>query len=781
MTSLSFQTNLSSTTQCATLETCKGTTDGSTDAARMGINGRQFQSLFDKVLSKCKIGMDTDKVKVGSTWGIVESLILPFCARFLGQISQARFETRFVEQFRGVAWRLMEVVSPDDGEQTYTKYWLDLYLFKGMGSEGEYPKVDTKFSRPLLGGILKRLVMRSIARRDLGFLYSLQKGSKQSWPQLGKVKEHAALKEHMLNLSKPRKSVPDDLLYTIRETSRKLYGHIRTIHCTKFLPSGRACLEASLLKGGALSLTRTFEFPMGDPKLGVLPHLTTTFAQWRREQHRRMQDKASKILWARGRTIKIVIIPEPGKFRILSKGSGYVYSALQPVQGAMLDAWKGTRYSTMRDSDLTSRLGEIDSQVDFPYWRSGDYSKATDLISRQATVCAMDALHHIPNFDLALASVSQPYYAMYPEDDSYPDDPGMCLLTEGQLMGHPLSFGLLCCINLSVYRQAVKDYCRIQGRKKYQFLMDNVIINGDDILFKSDVLLSRLFDIRAGQVGFQPSPGKDYLSLDCALINSQIYIRRGGVMARKGYLNQKLIYGKSLKGGVSKATATNIATSLNDMCRLLPWGKYVIHKALSRFDDDVKKLGFWPNWYIPQWLGGVGIEPKFSLAPIVISREQRKVAAMFASNPKLALFAQTPSKFRPPNFEVYSKFVSNYRWFLGAYVERQGERIGYDDEVVSRIAMMTRAAHYKLFDSDQELFRVVKFHVRHRTRLSPMDLTNIESYWNVGWVSHEGIKFPPLAPISQPSAHMWSSGTVSVEEIPDEVGFLSYLGLRSLN
>jgi len=114
-------------------------------------------------------------------------------------------------------------------------------------------------------------------------------------------------------------------------------------------------------------------------------------------------------------------------------------------------------------------------------------------------------------------------------------------------MGHPLSFPLLCVTNLAVYFHSVKlwkekltrrllKHCRGFDRRQLirrelarraKILRQNVLVNGDDILFKCDDLLFDIFRETAASCGLKISQGKNYRSKLLCMINSQLFVRRG--------------------------------------------------------------------------------------------------------------------------------------------------------------------------------------------------------------------------------------------------------------
>jgi len=81
----------------------------------------------------------------------------------------------------------------------------------------------------------------------------------------------------------------------------------------------------------------------------------------------------------------------------------------------------------------------------------------------------------------------------------------------GQMMGHILSFPLLCLINKAVSCMALPPDRFIR-------------VNGDDVLFAASPREYREWEIHTKNVGLKKSVGKNYYSRDMAMINSEVYL-----------------------------------------------------------------------------------------------------------------------------------------------------------------------------------------------------------------------------------------------------------------
>lgn len=519
-------------------------------------------------------------------------------------------------------------------------------------------------------------------------------------------------------------------------------------------------------------------------KLGLLRDFELGISSWRKEEFKKVERQALRSLrdkfdfYLTDReplsnfvgSVSVVTIPEPGKYRIITKGDGYVYTALQPFQGQMLNAWKVRRESTMLHDDLTERVQEIDRNCSvLKYWCSGDYKNATDLLSRHATLAAISGMSNCPGFPLAFLALFSPTLVSYPKEPrviedgkekfpewSIPDS----IANEGQLMGHPLSFPLLCVINLAVYHETINEWCsydrvytkvfqklpgmdayskkratvrRLEKRKKLAVIMrENVLVNGDDILFKCNRSFYSLWLEIVTEVGFQISQGKNYLSPDCCMINSQIFKRSGGVMRREGYLNLKFVSGFSVKTGESLAVPTQIARDVNKMCSLCPWTQGSISAIFKRWSHQVID-NFVPNWYLPVHLGGFGLDPKFRPKSWRISKKQRIVAAHFINDPKLSLYRMTGISLPAIDF---AGAICSWKFVDRPSVPRDYEVS--DDPWLARIALACRYSqcgqdiddgdswYRRPSQSDVPILNRIK--IQHRLR--PVSDSKLDKYWN---------------------------------------------------
>ena len=581
--------------------------------------------------------------------------------------------------------RVLSRVDGKNGEQKYVKYWHDRAFARSFRDVEKFPDPPSEYVEPLYSGYCLNRITRSVFNQDLAFLYSLQKGTKMIWPRLNNFCLNQSLEDHRKLLSTKVPPIAGETLEKIKKITRDVFsGFSYDGLYDKFLPSGRACSAVSLKNGGTLAMTTRFDVDgvLGateTKRLGKLQCLQHRVNSWRANNLALNRTQARRILGTENNEnfLSVTAIAEPSKFRILTKGNGFVYNSLQPIQGDLISRWKKTTMSTMKHVDLTDRVAAMalyvrDNLLGEKYFWSVDYKAATDTLNVSATLAVGQAL--FPEDSIEYKSLLPGSRLIYPKikgsksDKSYPGQPES-IMENGQLMGHPLSFPILCTINYCALYMACEDFLRENeldwdshrtwytgrntfGQKTYASkldtdlkkwvwnevacVLDTVIVNGDDLLFRSCRRLFDLFMIRSGEMGFKPSPGKNYGSRNCAMINSQVFLLKEGIVKRIGYLNLRLIEGNNIKTGNGNNNPVMIASELNRMAVLTSWTAGAIKYPLIKWDEHFP-IHKRPNWYLPVHLGGYGMDARFC-NKFKITRFQRVLANWFIHNCNEQLF-----------------------------------------------------------------------------------------------------------------------------------------------
>lgn len=317
---------------------------------------------------------------------------------------------------------------------------------------------------------------------------------------------------------------------------------------------------------------------------------------WRSEmdllRHRLFYDKIDDIRdvqiyfseYIGGGPVEAHAIVEPFKIRMITKDSGCVQYFLKPVQQVLHTAMRkmdcfrliGQKFCPTMLEDLKG-INDIRRLYEDPMWLSIDYKAATDQLSWSYSLGIMEELFKFlpPNLrQIIIRSIGQ-REVEYPEDKAthLPYHPPV-QQRSGQLMGHVLSFPILCLANLGLYLHVTdRVHCRsgIHSLKKRQELLDDpqttdevrrlleadltleerlrsVLVNGDDMLYIAD---EETFDnhVTVGrQVGLEMSPGKAYVHSSYSNVNSTCSLldlrKRNNRPVVVPYLNLGLYYGQ---------------------------------------------------------------------------------------------------------------------------------------------------------------------------------------------------------------------------------------------
>jgi hypothetical protein len=207
----------------------------------------------------------------------------------------------------------------------------------------------------------------------------------------------------------------------------------------------------------------------------TLKDFTTEFSNWRDELWTAIRSEAQRetMLGTESRLVRISLVSEAGKFRPITMGDELLYYNLQPLQRHLLDKWKVLPYSTMNDEWLDRVAG-----MRIPkgwVWNSGDYKAATDNLNGNA--CRIAELTILQQLDLVglTTHLTDAIIVYQLKDLNMTKDEviefcatnGASLVyvdekvahveqRNGQLMGHPLSFPILCILNLAALKTALR-------------------------------------------------------------------------------------------------------------------------------------------------------------------------------------------------------------------------------------------------------------------------------------------------------------------------------------
>lgn len=301
---------------------------------------------------------------------------------------------------------------------------------------------------------------------------------------------------------------------------------------------------------------------------------------------------------------EIQAVLEPLKVRVISKGPAFEYYATKGVQKSLhravasLPCFKliarpfcTTMLEDLVEASMTPQEKENKKMNKEKLWASVDYSAATDGLSAALGKYILDTL--ICDLPMVVRDNCNAVFGMhalyYPNDGHWIRGKDQ---SNGQLMGSPLSFPILCLANLAVYiltmeeegwmkelEENIRKYDIAAERERYYLehsammhrgtmialskerknlwslmntglenLYSRVLVNGDDMLYIGTKENWEKHIHVGGAVGLNLSVGKAYLHHEYANVNSVSCLRnlhRPGVTPwRVGFLNTGLFLGK---------------------------------------------------------------------------------------------------------------------------------------------------------------------------------------------------------------------------------------------
>ncbi len=666
---------------------------------------------------------------------------------------------------------LSTLSSSADTDLDFIKYQVNVWFQKGVGDLGPHaaetrhlpvqPSEALRLAtggRNLFSGEIAYLIRRAVAKaqhksahaRSILASFLL---SKRGWPELGKMKYFESVHDHQVYLSREPPPIPSALADRIRDAVRRVITSERSF--TYISPSHHASYQHSRKEGGAYS--EVVQFPPQVPqtvwdqvrkttgpqpfRFGLLPELSQAAADFKLKVFNHVSSKVLRRDFAGEPAVgsdllrspqerfhcRLQVIPEPGKFRIITAMEADLSTFLQPLQKKLLRDWAHSPFSTM----TATWKKDLESLPPLPegwVWNSVDYKAATDQLNILSTNIALNEILRLLQIDIPTGMAPGATTIHYPEKSldraAYPDEKSEIRQTTGQLMGHPLSFPLLCIINLAAL------LATFGKSKDLDFILHATRINGDDALFPSPAFSVPKFEANAASLGLKMSLGKTYSSPSFAMINNVMYNVTAAGLREFSYLNQKLILNHSLKTGEAEKTPMEIGHAFNKMFELCKGSHRFLPDCVRSRSKGIPIGGFIPNFFFPCTLGGFGVDQKWSTskltgyqvtvppAPIHSTRQQRIVAALFAED---QISAYLVSQGKNPK----SKMAPILKLFPSA---RRAEHFGPLTETDSQTGLSQWVG--LLSSWDPALEKPPRFFnwKKNTGKLQPMKLANILAY-----------------------------------------------------
>jgi len=334
-----------------------------------------------------------------------------------------------------------------------------------------------------------------------------------------------------------------------------------------------------------------------------------------------------------GFTCRPIAIPESCKTRVVTAGPIFSYWVLREVQQFLWDTLKIYPVYSLIGKPASSDTVNIGNCGPDEIYISGDYKAATDNLRSDLSHFVMDRVARrcsFPNWLRRLCLRALVGHSLDYEGEILPQ-------RNGQLMGSPISFPVLCLVN-----HAVCDSAMVQA----DWTLDEIPprdrplrINGDDCLFKGPLSLPDIWLRLCKAAGLESSIGKTYFSPFWFQINSQIFTwnYEENIPKPVGYVNFGHVSPVDPKGGAERDW-TDLPSLLEDLLR--GHSKSKKERLTSLFLHDFRfLLSHVPDgmsYWMPRDLGGLGLPRDGCILDMdeEISFRQMELANYLLKNPE---------------------------------------------------------------------------------------------------------------------------------------------------
>lgn len=435
-----------------------------------------------------------------------------------------------------------------------------LCSFFSSANKQELPeRSDTCFGKPgnIFGGRLGRFF--KCKTRCTQFCMDVLVGVKKGQKSLPVEEQVQSLEKHSQRLAMCRdQEIPQDVLDCIDIVAHevRLYRTSKSIPVGSYTLSSGSCLESNRSQGGFFGFSRDHAAQEGlqDRRIGLIygedsyvsQHVHTKHVssvdQYRNVALMNSFETESHLQWMIRQCVRkglipdqyaelialprveANIIPEPLKTRVITKGEFGAYSLVQPFQKYLHRTLSKHPVFCLTSEEITEQHGAaiLSGYKPGDVFVSGDYEAATDNLDVRATHRAFrsffrkDLPYKVEEYLLRTLDVCTVEYSNKARKINS-NLPHSILQKNGQLMGSPLSFPLLCIINAACYLAAVRQHT---GNKNLALFDLPVLINGDDICFRCEPEMVPIWESKISSVNLKKSIGKNYVSDSFFQINS---------------------------------------------------------------------------------------------------------------------------------------------------------------------------------------------------------------------------------------------------------------------
>lgn len=464
----------------------------------------------------------------------------------------------------------------------------------------------------------QKIIISRKSEKNLHFFTSLLQGVKRGCAPPPKEMVSKQLENHGKDLSK----IPQPLDMDLKPKLRQILSGLKSLRVGHLKDTGGASYHTTRSLGGKMEEV----IRLWNRAKFTEPIHNSCFLFMTSEKSFYGRDVPS---WSQVRSmvgevdvVKAIGLLEPLKVRVITTGDAATSCYLEPIRKKVHDLLREFDFFSplgrpkVSESDLEVLLKkEANLGLKFTHWVSGDYAAATDNLNMNATLQCIEVICQMigreEDIEILKSSLTRTQL-------KYPDPNLDCHQNNGQLMGNPMSFPILCLVNLIGYWLSLEKY--LQHPVEIQSLP--VLVNGDDILFRADQGFHDSWVDCISSLGFSLSVGKYYWHKRVATLNSQFFLCKetldsstGRVIKcdvkEVGYYNPGLLYKDyGYAGNKKKCHYLPVEQILSEYLKGV-WSK---ERGWTQFKHywgstlDRASSGSMLNVFLPRSAGGLGAE-----------------------------------------------------------------------------------------------------------------------------------------------------------------------------
>jgi hypothetical protein len=352
--------------------------------------------------------------------------------------------------------------------------------------------------------------------------------------------------------------------------------------------------------------------------------------------------------------VKAIGLAESLKVRVITKGAPLTTKILHALQKFLHTKMRKHPVFQLIGKPVTAEAvqGRLGKKLgEFEVYVSGDYKSATDELNPRVSECIARAIARTIKLrpeeeELLIRSLTGNIF----------DSEGKHIPQAwGQLMGSIVSFIVLCIANAAMCRWSIE----VEKKRKLSLKQTSLLINGDDVVFKTTMQGHKLWERITEFAGLSTSVGKTYVTALFAQINSVNFQRltvpeiqtnddgkvREVFFKQTDYINLGLLFGLKRSGEkVGKDAIADDEVTLGTRCRELvrcapvEMRERVLEHFIRYHKRVLDNIGV--PWFIPESYGGVGLPPLQGQGEVAYSKFPDKMYRFGPSDLNLRVAAR---------------------------------------------------------------------------------------------------------------------------------------------